>query len=519
MNNLITKLNIIKSNTLVKKGQMIYNSLNNLTTKENEDLPEGFYIVKSVQLTHSNEGSEGEKKRYLHNLNLLAINCDGKNELSLGSNSYNVSVGGREIKSNFGVGRVAAKGIIYEYIKDQFEKVGKEGFKENIDYDRIFRALAWKAFKKSKALEISKDDGEDMIINSLMRTITPKTVKNFDPKRNIEKFFGVIFYKDILDEMKKYLRERRREEEPQDLDKGDKNFTEEERFDYRTKDKSETPEDQVKYRVLVEDLKKFIKGRVRGDKQLKILDDMIAGYSSSEIAQRNNISNSLVSRITNDIRNSIVEYANKTNNDELNLLMSKHSKKRMHSEEDVTIIYNVLKEYKKRFGAELKKREPSGETIKVKKVVLEDKVSDAAIAKVILNDTYSSKALKSELNEYFSFLDDQDELIDSKDGKLVGLKIVSDEVRSVENEAKCKKEKKSNLAKKEKGFFVYSKSSLGPHKVLKINGTFSIKLNRGTPVKIFKSKVQAEKATSRYQHTKLSLYVGVYPDEYLKEEF
>ena len=71
---------------------------------------------------------------------------------------------------------------------------------------------------------------------------------------------------------------------------------------------------------------------------------------------------------------------------------------------------------------------------------------------------------------------------------------------------------------KEKGFFVYSKCGLGPHKVLKRDGTFSIKLNRNNPVKIFKSRKNANMAASKYQHTKLNLKVGVYPDEYLMGE-
>jgi hypothetical protein len=152
----------------------------------------------------------------------------------------------------------------------------------------------------------------------------------------------------------------------------------------------------------------------------------------------------------------------------------------------------------------------------VKRTHFVDKVSDDAIKEAILSDSYSAKQLKSEVEEYLSLLDKQDELLESEDGKLVGLKVISDKVRNVEEEAKCKKKKKKS---KDIGFFVYSRCGMGPHKVLKTDGTFSIKLNKSVPVKIFKYKKLADDAASAYQHTKLNLNVGVYPDEYLKEGF
>jgi RNA polymerase sigma factor (sigma-70 family) len=508
MNGLLTKLNIIRSNTLVKQGQMLYNGSEDLFTKEGKKLSEGLYLIKSVQLTHSNEGCDENKKRYLHNLNLVAVECDGINKLSLKSGNINISIDSNGFQSHFGMGKNAAKGIIYSYIKDQFLKANKEGFKENVDYDKIFNKMAWSVMHRSP-VKISKGDAQDIIVDALMQTVTSKTVEEFDPKRDIVKFFGSMFYNRMISEMKRWTTHKITEQEGND---SEEDFTQEETLDFRRKDDQlESPEDILKYKELIKDLRGYIKKRVRGKEQLKILEDMMRGDSSQEIAEKYNVSNSLVSRYTNDIRKSILEYAEKTNNTKLNYLMSKHSKKRMHSEADVTFIYNVFKEYKKKFGSDITSRKPSGDIIKVKKTVLEDKISDSAIANTILSDSYSSKALKEDLKLYFSLLDEQDELIDSCNGKLTGLKIVSDKVRNVEEEFD---KKKTKLAKKEKGFFVYSKANLGPHKVLKADGTFSIKMARGTPIKFFKSKMQAEKAASRFQHTKLNLCVGIYPDEY-----
>lgn len=518
MNGLFTKLNIIKSNTLVKRGQLIYNnSSEGLSTKEGKNLEQGLYLVASVQLTHSNEGCEDNKKRYLHSLELIGVTCDLEN-MAVGSDKFTVSVDNSAFEKNFGIGKQAKKGIIYELIKDQFKKVGKEGFDPKIDYDTIFTNMGWKMLHKFPK-KFDEEEGQGIIFDRILEIFTPKIVKSFDPNKDLVKYFSVIFHNRMNNYFKELHRQKRQKIEVPD-----------EPSDYLedTEGEEPSPEEVISYNELIKGIKNFIQGRVRAKEQLQVLDDMMQGFTSGEIAEKYNVSNSLVSRYTNDIRDSLKEYAKKTDNNALILLMQQQSKKRRHSDEDINFIQKVLQEYKKKVGEKsIAERESSGDKTKVKRTVLMDKVSDEAIRETVLNDSYSAKQLKSELEEYFSILSSQDELIESPNGKLTGLKIISDEVRNIEDEAKCKREKESGdeaeckkrHESKEKGFFVYSKCGMGPHKVLKTNGTFSIKLNRNIPVKVFRSKVQAEKAASRFQHTKLVLKVGLYPDEYLKEGF
>lgn len=515
MNGLYTKLNIIRSNTLVKQGQLIYNnSSEGILTKDGKNLEQGLYLVASVQLTHSNEGCGDKKKKYLHNLELVGVNCDFEN-FSINSNRVQVSVDNSAFENNFGIGKQAKRGIFYELIKDQFEKVGKEGFDSKVDYDNIFKKIGWNLLHKLPR-KFDEDEGQGIIMDIMLEIITPENVKKFDPKKDIVKYFSALFYNRMKNTFKHMFRQKRRELQ---VPVKEDDFTEEEQMEFRRPKEKDapSPEEVLGYKELIKDLKNFIKGRVRAKEQLQMLEDMFQGLSSGEIAEKYDISSSLVSRYTNDLRDSIKEYAKKTNNNMLLMLMQQHSKKRMHSDEDINLIRRVLEDYKKRVGEKsIAEREPSGDKTKIKKTILIDKVSDKAIKEALLNDSYSSKKLKAELEEYFSILGSQDELIESSNGKLTGLKIISNEVRNIEDEAKCKQKKRES---KKQGFFVYSKCGMGPHKVLKTDGTFSIKLNKNIPVKLFKSKMQAEKAASRYQHTKLVLKVGVYPDEYLKEDF
>lgn len=514
MNGLITKLNIIKNNTLVKKGQLIYNGFDDLKADDERNIPEGLYIVKSIQLVRSNQGCDENKKKYMHTLDLVGAEYNEEGKLALNSEDYVVSIDKEYLEKNFGIGRTAKKGVFYEYIKNQFEKAGKEGFNSNIDYDSNFTKLGWKIILKWTK-RMPKEEGADLMRDMLMESVTQETVKKYDPKRDIFNFFGGVFAHHLNTAMRDWTRHKRKEVDIQDQPgKDDSLLTKEEQLDrLKSEQPSETQEDKVSYKELIKELKKFINKRTRSEGQLKIFDDLLAGYSGRDIAERHDISPSLVTRFTKELRNSIIEYAKKTDNTDLMNLLSIYGKNKKFADNSPSFLVDVFKDYKKKFGTnDLANRELSGEVIKVKKTVLHDKVSDDAIAQVVLNDSYSSKVLKEDLTEYFSLLDDQDELVESKGGRLTGLKVVGDEVRSIQDQAKCKKKKTS---KKETGFFVYSKCGLGPHKVLKIDGTFSIKLNKRTPVKIFKSQSQAEKATSRYQHTKLVLKVGTYPDEYL----
>lgn len=509
MNGLLTRLNIIRNNILVNKGQLIYNSSND----GGSNLPEGLYLVKSIQLKH--EGcNEDRKKKYIHTLDLVDVGCD-KDKLIVGSNQYTVSLDAKAIEESFGIGYKAKKGIIYEYIKDLFDKTGKEGFDPKINYDAVLSGVA-KTVAFKFPLKISNDEFEDMVMDVLLHAINADVIKKYDPKRSLEKYLATYMFNAVRSYMVTWMKRHMRNVE--DERKRDEDETFEHELEHRKLPGGEqlSPEKKVNYRELISGLEKFMKKRTRGDKQVEVFKEMLAGSSPSEIAEKHNIGRNLVSRYIGDIKDSIKEYAKKTNNTDLLYLLEHSSKIRTHSNEDKDffLIVNVMKDYNKKFGTSLSERRPAGEISKVKRVYLNDKVTDDAITKAVLSDTYSSKALKKELGEYFELLSNQDDLIESDEGRLVGLRIVSDEVRDVAEQAKCKKKK---AIAEESGFFVYSKCGMGPHKVLKEDGTFSIKLNKTNPVKVFKSKRQAEIAASKNLHKKLNLKVGIYPDEFLKE--
>jgi RNA polymerase sigma factor (sigma-70 family) len=424
---LITKLNIIKGNILVKKGQFLWKeSENDLLSKDGKLLSNGLYYVTSSQVNASHEGSN----EFMHDLELCEVSYN-QEDLKPTSNFYTISICKKDLGIHFGIGVSAKKGMVFEYIQDQFKKANKIGdFDTNQDYDRFFKGVASSIFSKSP-IKIPIDIQSDLIMNAIMQVVTPKTVKEYDPNKKIEVYFVSMFRNRLLNEVKSYITKQMKEVHPlDDRDDADRNFTQEEKLDVLQKPSKETPESKLYYKELIQSIKKFMKQRIRGDVQIKVLDFLLTGHSNDDISKRLNVSPSLISRYMNDVRDSVLEYSKKTKNDTLYEYMIKFSKVKKHANEDFSYMIDVFKNYKKKVGGFEKTRVPSGDITKIRKVIFQDKISDEAIAKCILNDSYSSSNLKSDLDEYFSFLNDQDEVIESEDGKIVGLKILLSEIRN-----------------------------------------------------------------------------------------
>lgn len=437
MNGLLTRLNIIRNNILVKKGQVIYNHTDqgNIASMEGCDLPEGMYYVKSAEL--KKKLSEG-KTKYMHDLDLIRFNLDDEGEYSRSNKMYSVSVDLDTMCKNFGISKNAKKGqLIYEYIKDQFNKAGKpEYFNPNLDYDRDLNKIAWSLMDKS-SIKFDKTDGEDIISEALLHLPDQNAFKKYDPKQDLMKFLIFLFYRKIGDEIRKYAREYYRVQH----DDEHSDMSEETYMDIKApKDKIEGPSSHMEYKELLNQLVKFMKNRTRGSQQVTTFALMLKENSKGEIADKMKISPALVSRYVNDIKDSMVEYAKKSGNDTLLALIQHHSRNRTHADEESNYLMNALSEYKKKYGAENNGHEIVGKVLKIKKTTLVDKVSDEAIAQAVLSDSSSAASLKRDIGEYLSLLDSQDELIDCENGRIVGLKIVSDDVRNIESE--CDKNKK-----------------------------------------------------------------------------
>lgn len=425
---LITKLNIIKGNILVKNGQLLWKgSKGEFLSKEGKNIPDGLYYVKSSQINSLHEGSE-----YIHNLEVCEISCDGEG-IKPTHNQYFISVCKKDLKDYFGVGNTAAKGLIFEYIKDQFQKAGRiKDFDPNQNYDRVFGGVAGSVFNKAP-FKIPSDIQSDLISNAMIQTIDQKTVRGYNPDRKIEVYFLSMFKNRLLNEVKSFVTKQMREVKPKDDDtKKDKKLTQEEFLDLKSKPSTDTPESKLHYKELIQGLKKFMKNRTRGDVQIKVFDLVLEGYSNDDLSKKFNVSPALISRYLNDIRDSIFEYSKRTGNNILYSFMVKHSKNRKHAGEEFSYLMDVFKDYKKKIGSDTKTmiREPSGKVLKIKKIILQDKISDEAISKCILDDSYSSSKLESDLEEYFKILNNQDEIIDS-DNKIIGLKILPNEVRNL----------------------------------------------------------------------------------------
>lgn len=336
----------------------------------------------------------------------------------------------QRIKEN----KALLKGTITALIKEFLKRIGKlEAFDPKIDYDRDFLNMSRKFFRRSP-IKIDQTDQEDLILDALAKAVKSEGAKKFDTsKGSIQAFLGFFFQKRLLNEIKQFQKEKFREvQEREDTD-----FTREEQQEFkrqRVQPEVKKTEEIVEFKDLIKSLGKFIHDKRnvpgKGNKRLfPIFNLLLKEKSLKEIAESLKVSPPAVTEDLNRLKKLVVEYAKRENNEDLRKLMVKHFKKKgSEAAKDKDWLIDVFKEYKKIRGEV--ERNPVGDVIKVKKSEFEDKMTDEYISNALLSGEKDPKSLNSELNKFVDALELQDEILQGDGGKIIGLEIISDEVRS-----------------------------------------------------------------------------------------
>jgi len=427
--NTFLRLKMDQFANLVKKGQVLAYFGDNLRDINGSQVDNGFYAVNTCSIRRSYNKADAQSPHiYGLELSQVAWHDSGWKATPI---THTVELRREGLNDHFCIqypgAAIAAETFIKELIKDVFKKAGRiEDFDESIDYDRIFGGMAFKLIRKNP-FDINEDDRVDMIHDALLQVINKKTVKKYDAKKDIVKFFGGMFQKRMIDQLRAYTTRRVREKELQQKE----DFTQEETQEYlRNKvdaPKQESPQDEIEFRELQDGLLKFLMKQRDGDWQRKLWVGLMKGMSNKEIAEQLDVSPAFITKKLKNLQGYVLEFADSTDNDLLADLMKQMGGRRRSQDlfeakdDEATLLFKIFKKYKKVVGHTHK---PAGSISKVLKKNYADHESYDYIVGRILDSNVTTSQFQSELDTFFDELEAMDDLIEEGD-RLIGLKVIT----------------------------------------------------------------------------------------------
>ena len=288
-------------------------------SKRGAKLQEGFYKVISAKTTK--KGLTGAN----HDVVLQSVQFNPSSGWTNDPITVPVEMDHDDAYHFFGMKSRNARGSvgpIEQLLRDVARKVGKEkDLNPALDYDKIFRGIARNMFARAY-IQIPEEDREDLLMDCLLRTITPETVSKFDPTRDPIKYFGGMLQLNLMSAIKTYTTRHMKNVKP----KNDLDMTSEEFQDFLDSKTTNTPKQNVhnvvEYNILVDGIKKFLEKQRDGHYMTQLFDLSLQGYPSKEIAQKLvqpngtvGVSPAIVSRHFVRLKEYLLEYADETGND------------------------------------------------------------------------------------------------------------------------------------------------------------------------------------------------------------
>jgi len=187
----------------------------------------------------------------------------------------------------------------------------------------------------------------------------------------------------------------------------------------------EGPHEELEFKELIEGITKLIKKQRDADKILPVFFGTLQGMANKEIAQELGVSPAIITRrFKQRLTPLLIQYGEDTGNDSFVKLIAEFSKTKKHADKDVSFLFDVFEEYKRRFSNSTEQQKPKGQVTRIQKTNLgADKMSEDFIFNAILGENKSSSEMEDDLDAFLSALADQDEVVDTEDG-LIGLRVV-----------------------------------------------------------------------------------------------
>jgi hypothetical protein len=197
----------------------------------------------------------------------------------------------------------------------------------------MFEGIARKCIAKSP-IHVDQHDYHDLIMNALMDSVTISSIKSY-PYQNHPKnwdteakhfviYVANMFNLRMMTTMTSNFNQKKRlTQKP-----GGDNRSDEEWMDSRdTRNKEQ--EDKTTYKQLLIQLSKYLASKAEGRYYLGMLPMFLQGYSSIEVATKLGVSEGLVSKYLQRMKEEILTFAKNSKNDELYDLMSGYMRQMM----------------------------------------------------------------------------------------------------------------------------------------------------------------------------------------------
>lgn len=284
--------------------------------------------------------------------------------------------------------------------------------------------------------DIPADEKEEIMLNSLVKSISENDLTKFDPnKGTLIKYIGQLFYKKMISELKKWFKNN---ENKVPLEYEDEDGEQRDRIPKEETDTSEV----VELKDLIGNINDFIDENNKGkkSKRLKfVFSLMLKGFNGKEIAKELKITPQAASLDIKALRDQIVNFAQKSDNDILKNMTKKFLSSDVTSDDvdDGKDILKLLKEYKRKVGFKGTTYEPKGDTqIQIERKKLDsDLTNQRHLADKILEGD-SPDELREDLEAFSAIVDEADEVIEEEES-LVSLKVLEARVASQNPLAKC----------------------------------------------------------------------------------
>lgn len=383
-----------------------------ITSSTGAELQGGSYFVSNARV-------KGDTVTL--SLNRAMQKPGGGFKISREAQQFRTTIAQLKAQYGFKIDRVSLmRGAIKEILKHEFKKAGKPEYLEELnhgDWDTAFKKVGNNLINKTMgATHVDESQRDDLIMDALERLLRPGTVvKNFNAEKNqLLPFLLSCFQRQMLTEIKYYKEEASNNvhnhtdyshgesDSDDDLDEG----SDGEEFD--------SPQKALEWKQLVKGLTTFIqkkKGAGRAKSLLTLMEGLLLGTSSVEIAEKLGVSKPAVSQMGVELRGLLVEFAKSTKDDDMLTLLKKWGVTSAVGEE-LESLGDALQRLKKIRKGGVKT------TVCVSK--LEDLDSDDALLDVVNSGSASAEELENLEAAFHANLAKFEDVIQGEDA-LIGL--------------------------------------------------------------------------------------------------
>lgn len=323
-----------------------------------------------------------------------------------------------------------------EYLKDIFNKAGRSDLFNPVEnYDRAFANAANSVFIKTPAM-IDQGSKDDMMHDAFIKLVTPDLIKGYEDNRApILPYLLQIFKKRVKNEFDKYMETHLHEVSNHP---GDSDLTHDEMLDYKHNltGPSNDPYHKPRYNELIAYIHQYLSKKPEAKYLLPILEYLPQGYQNNELAQMLHVSPKIITDNLAKFKHYLIQMGEE--NPEYSLLSEKmkellHSRKHSEKADETDPLVTFFKDLKQKYSSEDEIRKPAGEVTTIKRTTMEDPFESDNVVKAILSDTITPTEFADEMNDFFAFLKGNQDILETDDGKIVGLRADETDVREIKD--------------------------------------------------------------------------------------